>query len=191
MNNNNFQSNENPQNIPPQPINNPVPNPINDAINLGNLQAGLNNQTPIENNNSPIDIPTNNQNQPGINVQPTPNNFINPNNIQQNNNPTFSETLESEGIHLGNNSKFISNEAQFNETTINDLNVDGTYNNMGTPDYSQDPKVKENLEKINSGKKTTVQLPADSKTFIIIAIVLLIFILVMPYIFDLIRNIKY
>lgn len=189
MNNNNFQFNINPQNVEPQPlssqpINNQIPNPINDAINLGNIQTG--NQV----QNNPINTETPIQNEQVINIPPTPiennpNNFINPNN--QINNPNFSETLQSDGINLENNSKFINN-SQFNETTINDLNVDGAYNNMNAPDYIQDPKVMENLNKV---KKTTVQLPADSKTFIIIAIVLFIFILIMPYIFDLIRNIKY
>ena len=83
----------------------------------------------------------------------------------------------------------------YNESNINDLNVSGDYNNLnsnknnGPIPYADDPQVIENIEKI---EKKTVNLtaPPEIKTIIILAIVLLIFIIVMPYIFDLIRNIR-
>ena len=88
---------------------------------------------------------------------------------------------------MNTDSKFLS-QNQFNETSLNDLNVEEGYNNIQTTDYSYDPKVRENIE---GRKKNTITITGEMKIFIIIALVLLIFILVMPYIFDFLRDIKY
>ena len=76
---------------------------------------------------------------------------------------------------------------------LNDLNVEGEYNGLPKIDYSQDPKVIENLKLQNSNenKKNTITITSEGKVFIIIIIVLLLFTFVMPYIFDLIRKVTY
>ena len=75
-------------------------------------------------------------------------------------------------------------------TALNDLNVDGEYNNIPKVDYSNDPQVRQNLEQ-NSHKKNTITITKEGKVFILIIVAMLIFIFTMPYIFDLIREIKY
>ena len=82
---------------------------------------------------------------------------------------------------------FINND--YNETSISDLNVEGTYNNMNVaPDYSTDPKVKELL---HPEENTTIKIGKDLKIFILIAVVLLVFIFVMPYKVDVVKKIIY
>jgi len=97
----------------------------------------------------------------------------------------FEDVLASELQITDNSNQFIHNNLNYNETSLNDLNVDGSYNQMLKPDYSNDPKVIENLQ---GPKKNTVTITKELKTFFLIAIVLLIFIFVMPYIFDTLRN---
>lgn len=91
-----------------------------------------------------------------------------------------------EEITIGKQNKFINNNIDTTSTSLNNLNIDGTYNNMPKIDYSQDPKVQENLN-----KKNTVTITSEGKIFIIIVIVLLLFIFALPTIFDMIRNINY
>ena len=75
------------------------------------------------------------------------------------------------------------------ETPINNMNIDGTYNRMNVaPDYVNEAQVKENIE---NAKKNTVPVSKELKTVIIIAAILFIFILVMPFLFDLISNIRF
>lgn len=111
------------------------------------------------------------------------------NNLNQssNQNMEYTEILKQEGINVNNqsNNKFLNN--QFNETSLNDLNVTGDYNGMGTA-YSNDPKVRTNIEEMKTNKKT-ITITQELKIIIIISIVLFAFILVMPTIFDMIRNI--
>lgn len=75
------------------------------------------------------------------------------------------------------------------ETPINNMNIDGAYNRMNVaPDYVNEAQVKENIE---NAKKNTVPVSKELKTVIIIAAILFIFILVMPFLFDLISNIRF
>ena len=117
-------------------------------------------------------------------------NSINNNQIQSNNNFTEENPLLNQ-----KNNKFITQNIETQSTALNDLNVDGTYHNMGKYDYSQDPRVKANLEQNNlnqtAKQKNTITITSEGKIFIIIIIALLLFTIVMPYIFDFIRNIKY
>ena len=82
---------------------------------------------------------------------------------------------------------FINND--YNETSISDMNVEGTYNNMNVaPDYSTDPKVKELL---HPEEKTTIKIGKDLKFFILVVVGLLAFIFVMPYAVDIVKKIIY
>ena len=94
------------------------------------------------------------------------------------------------GIVNSNNNQFINQTAQsYNETSINDLNVDGTYNRMNiAPEYVNDKQVKENME---TPKKNTVPISKELKTVFVIALILLAFIIVMPALFDLISNLRF
>ena len=86
-----------------------------------------------------------------------------------------------------NSAGFINNN--YNETSISDLNVEGTYNNMNVaPDYTSDPKVMSN---IHPDKKNTITIGKELKTFFIIALVLLVFIMVMPFLMDLFDSIRF
>ena len=77
----------------------------------------------------------------------------------------------------------------YNETSINDLNVDGAYNKMNVaPDYVNDKQIKDNIE---SHKKNTVPVSKELKTVIIIALILLVFIIIMPMIFDFLNNLRF
>ena len=108
-------------------------------------------------------------------------------NINANNNQS-DEALKEKAIGSDNSNQFINTPNNYNETSLSDLNVDGTYNKLEKPDYTNDPKVIENIE---SRKKNTIPVTKEMKTFIIIILVMLVFIFIMPSIFDFIRNIKY
>lgn len=176
------------------PINsNPMPNPINTPINV--VSQAVNTPTPT------------------INVNP---NLKTPSNLTTNSNPFASEDtyVEQRKKELSDNNfdssapkngfvdvlkeggvdievpknKFISDEGNFNETSINDLNIDGEYNKLSNTEYSNDPKVIANIN--DQKKKNTVKISKEFSTFLLICAILLIFIFIMPYIFDFIRNIQ-
>ncbi len=88
------------------------------------------------------------------------------------------------------NNQFIT-DSTYNETTINDLNVEGTYNNMQvnpTVDYMNDPQVQENL---NRQKKKTVPISKELKTVFILVLVLFIFTFIIPILSDLINKLRF
>ncbi len=109
--------------------------------------------------------------------------------------PQLNQTMPNQ-VNVSNNTGFFNqgvptqvNTPSINETTINDLKVDGTYNNINVaPDYVNDQAIKEKMEE---PKKNTVPVSKELKTVIIIAVVLLIFIIVMPFLFDVISNIRF
>ena len=162
---------------------------------MNNNQNNLNN--PQMNN-----FMGNNNFQPSLNVIPTNNNqnmntnnlqnnqnFINPNqfNDMQTFNQNNSQQIENEDtLVIKQTNKFINNNIDTSNTSLNNLNIDGAYNNMPKVDYSQDPKVRENMQ-----KKNTVTITSEGKVFIIIIAILLIFIFVLPMVFDFIANISY
>lgn len=82
--------------------------------------------------------------------------------------------------------KFITENQ--NNTALNDLNIDGDYNGLPKVDYSQDPKVMENIQSQN--KKNTITITGEAKVFLIIIAVLLLFTFIMPTIFDYINDIQ-
>ena len=81
------------------------------------------------------------------------------------------------------------NNNQVKESNLNTNNQSNGINNE--PSYINDPQIKENVQAHLSGKKNTITITAELKTFIILALVMLVFIFVMPTLFDIISNIKY
>lgn len=149
-------------------INEPVnPNMVNNLNNNNIIDTTMNtsvNNNPINNSvNAPIANPNSNVTEPPI-----------INNVEEEL-PTSNE----------NTNKFINNNRENINTSLNNLNIDGNYNNMPKVDYSQEPQVQENLK-----KKNTITITSEGKVFIIIIIVLLLFTFIMPYIFDMFRNLS-
>lgn len=152
------------------------------------------------NNNIPVSspVPQNPINQNASNVQSnsinnqSSNQFINTNAFQPN-------VISQNGMPLPTNNQEVSQNVvsnqqvqhmqTYNESSINDLNVDGSYNRLNVPpEYVNDVKVKENIE---APKKNTVPISKELKTVIVIALILLVFILIMPFLFDLISNLRF
>lgn len=156
-----------------------------------------NNQTTNENNytnNSQPElnvIPTNNishqfdESFNNQNINQNPINVINTG-FESNNQNNFSQNDVEDNLIVQHKNKFINNNIDTTSTSLNNLNIPGEYNNMPKVDYSQEPKVKENMQ-----KKNTVTITSEGKIFLVIIAILLIFIFVLPTIFDLIRNIIY
>ena len=183
-NSNQFQNNQiSPQNLTPNfPNNNQINNQTlnnNAFINQPNFSNQIiPNQTLQTPNNPTVEAP-NNINQ---SINPFENNNIN------NPNQSYVDTLKKEGINIQTDKSKYVNENVFNETSINDLNIQGNYNNTETNNYRNDPQVIANL---NNTQKKTITITKELKLVIIIALVLFVFIFIMPYIFDFIQNIKY
>lgn len=181
---NQFQNNQiSPQNLTPNfpntnQINNQIPN-NNTFINQPNFSNQITSNQPLETPNKPTIEGSNNINQ---SINPFENNNIN------NPNQSYVDTLKKEEINIQNNQSRFVNENVFNETSINDLNIQGNYNNTETNNYRNDPQVIANL---NNTQKKTITITKELKLVIIIALVLFVFIFIMPYIFDFIQNIKY
>lgn len=137
-----------------------------------------------------------NRNITNNNINQTQNNFINNNPINNqnifpsNSNQSFETqnnvTDESDVALTTPQNKFINNNIDTTSTSLNNLNIDGSYHNMPKVDYSKDPKVQENIKKRN-----TITITGEGKVFIIIIIILLLFIFVLPTVFDYIRNLTY
>ena len=80
----------------------------------------------------------------------------------------------------------IENDNQ--QTYLNELNVNGTYNKLESPQYENN---QEKIDNQNNSKKNTITITKELKTIIIIALILLVFIFVMPNIFDLLNNFRF
>ena len=98
----------------------------------------------------------------------------------------FSQNDVEDNLIVQHKNKFINNNIDTTSTSLNNLNIPGEYNNMPKVDYSQEPKVKENMQ-----KKNTITITGEAKVFLIIIAVLLLFTFVMPIIFDFVRDIQY
>lgn len=189
---NNSQDNfnlNNPQNSNPIPVPNNNLQDNNQTINV--IPEGVSINNPANNNHQFDDafINRNNSTEP---VSQPQNNFINPVNNSVIPNQTVDKNVpveeEFNPMLMGKQNKFINNNVETSNNTLNDLNVNGEYNNLPKVDYSKDPKVAENLNNI---KKNTVTITSEGKVFIIIILVLLLFIFVMPTIFDFLGKLKY
>ena len=176
MNNNQgLNPNQNQSGLGSIPVNSPIPpqniqpNQQPQVLNqVNNMVNPINNAVGVQNNISssqPVQQPV---------INPSANNFFNP--VNQVNNI----------VNLDNS---VTSNTSSDKSNINDLNVDGTYNRINVaPDYVNDKQVKENME---APKKNTVTVSKELKTVIVIAAILLIFIIVMPFLFDLISNIRF
>ena len=167
-------------------------------------------QTPVDNTNQPNNntwqsAPTINFENDSVAPAPTIQEQVTP--VAPNQNPNNNVTLGTTS-----NTTYISTISTPNDTTldmttpldsvntvvsneqeayINNLNVDGAYNRMEkseVPEYINDPQVRENMD---PHKKNTVPITKELKTVIIIAIVLLVFIFIMPEVFDWISNLRF
>ena len=181
MNNSQDNFNTNPQmnnpNFQPEGINNQSRffGNINQSTNAIQENTIMNNQQNLNQS-----FATNSQflqNNNNIQNQPTYNNFNNP---QVNNNFEGDELNE---IFKSQQNRFIKDETPMGNQTLNDMNIDGTYQNMPKVDYSQEPQVQANLK-----PPKTITITSEGKVFILIIIVLFLFIFIMPYIFDFFRN---
>lgn len=174
----------------------------NQDMNVNTQSSNFINNQPYQNNNevnNNLFNTSNSSQMPNenfINQQVSPQNnsqtinpFTSSSNIDNPVNKGYVEMLKQEGINVQSQSKFI-NESNFNETSIDDLNINGDYNNLNRIDYSNDPKVMENLGRVEKKEKMTITITKDLKFIIIIALGLFIFILIMPYIFDFFRDIN-
>jgi len=135
---------------------------------------------------------TNPNNNPQNQILNNPN-TMNPN-IQGINNQNNTLNIEDEKLKSQlfkeHTNQFINNESIHNETSLTDLNVDGTYNKLENNTYPNNIQVSENINN-QKNKKATIKITKEMKTFIIIVIIMLIFIFIMPTVFDFIQNIKY
>jgi len=189
-NQNGFVGNQQPQNI----ISQSQPENLGNNINQGFIEQSNNNIIPNQDN-------INNQHNNFFNNNVNANFYNNVqynNNLNTNINQGFNTNIDSEMTRestLNNDeitafqehNKFIT-ENQTN-TALNDLNVEGEYNGLPKVDYSQDPKVMENIQ--SNKKKNTITITGEAKVFLIIIAVLLLFTFVMPIIFDFVRDIQY
>jgi len=180
---------------------NPEMNNLNNP-NLSNSRF-INNQNGfVQNQQTPLNVIPQTQsesfesninqgfmNQQNNNIIPNQDNINNQNNnLNTNINQGFNNNSNNDEIPtFQSQNKFIT-ENQTN-TALNDLNVEGEYNGLSKVDYSQDPKVVENIQ--SSKKKNTITITGEAKVFLIIIAVLLIFTFIMPTIFDFIRDIQY
>ncbi len=155
----------------------------NQAPNLNNIPVIPPTQTPqagqpMVNNTQNITPPTNNTQTQNkfINVQPSA--------------PSIQTENAINALNIGYDDNKIKSEPQnYNDTSINDLNIDGQYNRMEKmPDYVRDPEIQEN---IHPTKKDTVTITKEMKTVLIIVGVMLAFIIIMPFLFDLVSKIRF
>ncbi len=146
------------------------------------MNNNLNNYNNLTGNNNPYPSPQapNTQNQ--VNPYQTPNNLgqVNNNHIpnQMPNNQNASEQVPNNVALQPNN--ITSPSDVNNNNLINELNVDGSYNNI----EKQDITSTEN----NPKTKKTVTINKELKTLMIIVAILLVFISFMPTVFDFFRS---
>ena len=131
------------------------------------------------------------------NLNPT-NPTVQPNNpsVNNENNNRFinNNVMDTEIKDLPNmqpmNQQPQQNVQQQQETAINSMNIKDNYNNLDKPGYVNDTQIVENMNNF-SKKKTTIPITKELKTVIVITVILLIFIIIMPMLFDLISNLRF
>ena len=161
---------------------------MNNQVNVNN--NGNMNPQPVNNipPQTPPEMPVNNQmpNPQPVNSQP-----VNPQvvNNQTPEMPVNNQPIDDNRfINQETNSIPNQNVSNQNENALNNLNVQGNYNNLQAPEYVNDQKV---IENIQGQTKKTVPITKELKTVIVIALVLLAFIIFMPMIFDFLNNIRF
>ena len=170
---------------------------MNDSQNNTNPQLDILNN--LNNNGGPYNQPSQINSYPNNNLNVMPNEY---NPMQNTSNITLGETpnatyqdtlgnIEPQMETPSDTNQYINPPSNTNETYLNDLNVDGSYNRIQkeeAPSYVNDPKVIENM---NQNKKNTIPVTKELKTVVIIALILLVFIFAMPILFDLINNLRF
>lgn len=161
------------------PNNIPVTPPVENVFNNQNMEANYHPNIIPNNDSSFVATPNNSYTEQPINVE----NNVNPNNLnnQQSTDINLNEQMMN-NIDINNT---VNNQ---DNDMINNLNIDGTYNGIQAPDYVNEPIVRENIV---GQKKNTITITKELKTVIIIALVLLVFIIIMPIFFDLLNNIRF
>lgn len=186
-------------------FNNPVPEPVNSQpTSVIQSPQPQNEQSPLNNLMQPES--TVNNSTPQITLGETTETET-PNQQQvilgAINNVTYADTvgdlnsnnqIDNQTNSNNANNQFINTANNFGETSLNELNVEGNYNNVATnqvfepADYINDPKVQAN---IHPEKANTVTISKELKTVALLAIGLLLFIFVMPFLFDIVQKIIY
>ena len=150
------------------------------------------------NQNKFIQSDNNLQSTPGFNpnnndIHQHDNDFLNHINTtntyaSENNNSTAQEMDELKSILKPNKNKFINNDLDEKDASFTSLNID----EASRVDYSRDPKVQENLNQYGNqqAKKNTISIGSEGIVFLVIIALLLVFIFVLPTIFDFIKASK-
>ena len=161
--------------VNPNPV--PVENPITPPQPEANNQIVLGTTSNVTYNDTVGDVFTSNQ-VPVQNVPSEPqvtNQFI-PTNIpeqpQMMMDPMFGDTTpQLDGMDQSN---------AYNAPTTNEA-----------PSYVNDPQVVENVQMVTGQKKATIPVSKELKTVAIIVIVLLAFVIVIPYLVDLMNKVRF
>lgn len=143
-----------------------------------NIDENINN-----NNNQYKDI---NNNVSTMNTNNINNNF---NNVFANQNSTFRDNISDEDYAMLNpqpSNKFINSDFDTTATSLNDLNI---HTDVPRIDYANDPKVQTHLKEEQKLKKTII-ITGEAKVFLLIIAAMILFIFVMPYIFDTFLDLK-
>lgn len=207
------QLNQNMNNNVNMPENQNINNDINNINNVYNMQQNeqlQNNQTNQDmnlNNNTTLNVIPNSinlTNENSNNMYNDLNTFSNINNInniginQDNDRNNFVGVFSNQTSSIRDNfsdndyeminpqpeNKYINTDFDRNSTALTDLKNDP---NAMRVDYSTDPTVRANMEKIEN-EKNTITITSEAKVFLIIIGVLLVFTFIIPYIFDAIKN---
>lgn len=131
-------------------------------------------------------------NMPGVNST----NLDLNNNVPSNENPSPIDAMNVEDAKLKaqvvkeEENQFINKNNIRNETSLHDLNVDGKYNKLDKSPYSDEEKVRDNIDN-RQKHNIKISLDQEKKVFLLIVAVMLVFIIIMPFIFDLIENIRF
>ena len=137
----------------------------------------------MNNNNIPNMVPPiPNQNEQNNNFNQVPNqNF---NNVTGMNN----QQVEPNNMNYQQQNAYINPNINQNNTMINDLNVEGSYNQLENIPYANEERV---IQNINGNKKKTVTISKELRTVIILALILLLVILFMPNISEFINDFRF
>ncbi len=126
----------------------------------------------------------NNNNIPNM-VPPIPNQNEQNNNFNQVPNQNFNNVT---GMNNQQQNAYINPNINQNNTMINDLNVEGSYNQLENIPYANEERV---IQNINENKKKTVTISKELRTVIILALILLLVILFMPNISEFINDFRF
>ena len=180
--------------------NNPQAKILNDlkigVDNDSNTNTSNNNNRFINNlenvNSTQLDFNDNEKPVQKDNVEPIKNSKPNDNGSNPLSEMNIEDAKLKSKVIETNENQYVNSENKYNETSLNDLNVEGTYNKFETPTtpFSNDEQVRENIE-YHEKKTSKIVINQEMKIFIIIGIVMLIFIIIMPYIFDIVEKIRF